>query len=631
MWGVMARLFAAALVSVLTVYSAVAQQSYRPSYTGPSRAQLAANEQSRIFAQQSFNSRMAASYVRNIAPTTITRVEQSTYYRQPSYVKSYTPASPSRSSASTYSTGRFTGGKSGLQISYEILASVGELNRPSHTADTRVRSTPLFPSPTRQQLQVAEAWKYFVGEGRTRDAAKAVELSRPAAQAGDADAALLLGVAYLKGDAVGQSGQEAFKWISRAAAKNRVAQSLLAELYYSGVGVPVDEAKAISLFAAAADAGHSYAQWRMAQGLMQGYAGAAPDFPRALKYATQAESSLPRAGFEVGFILLTGRPGVPADPQRGAAALERAAKSGDSLSQYLYATCLQAGLGVTKDLPAAIPWLQKAADQRLGMARLRLGEVHAYGLGTPQDRALARKWFELAAADGEPGALNALGVLYSDDTSDPGNLARAIEYFKKAADQNDPAGQLNLGASYLFGRGVPRDDSRALQLLSSAADHGHVMAQYLVGLLYLGGGDVAQNESEGVRRVRQAADRGNSFAIGTLCELSMQGRAGLRMDNPELTKPMQAGIDEKEPACLYVSAIRYERGLLVPQDSSRGLQLLKQSAELNYHFAEWDLGQLYLLGKYLPQDPMQGRYWVQRAADHGNQQAQELLQKAGIR
>lgn len=622
-----ARCFALAQLCFLCADSAAAQNAN-------SRAQQAAFDQNRVFAQQSFSQRNAAVFTRNIVAPTLTRVEQS-WYRQPSYSRPYAPSASRESPGTprTYGSRSFTVRKSGLALSEEILASVGELGPTERAQRDPAASAPAISSRIRkEQLQVVEAWKYFLGEGRTRDAQKAVALSREAAQSGDPDAALLLGVAYLKGDAVEQNDKKAFEWMSRAAAKNnRVAQSLLGEFYFAGIGVQLNEEQAMRLFAKSADEGQAYAQLRVSQGFMQGYGGAAPDFVKALRYAVMAEQTLPRAGFEVGFILLTGRAGVTADPPRAAGALQRAAKSGHALSQYLYATCLQAGVGVPKDLTAAIPWLQMAADQELPMARLRLGEVYAFGLGTPPDRARAMQWFEKAAKDAEPGALNAIGILYSEDGSTLNNIERAAEYFKRAAAQGDPAGKLNLGAAYLLGRGVPRDDSLALRWLTESADQGKALAQYLLGLLQLGAGDIPINDSEAIRRFRQAVLQGNPAAMGMLCELSMLGRGGLRMDNADLTKPMQDGISENEAACLYVAAIRLERGLLGPQDSRKGLELLRQSAELGYHYAELNLGQLYLLGRYVPLDAMEGRRWLERAAAHGNLNAQQLLHQAGLR
>lgn len=604
------------LVLVLVSDSAIAQQS------AIQRQYAAGQQQSRTFAQQSAQAHL------QIGTPTVTRVEQRTWYRQPTYSS---PAPLNRSTTvgtsgpqpPVQNSGGYYSHESGVAIADRILASVGAADPPPPATNTT-------PSKTSSE-QVVDALQYFVGKGAIHDPKRAVALAMPLAKEGDADAALVIALAYLKGEGLEQNDAKALEWMSRSAAgKNSVAKMLLDQMKAVEFGVKPDEPPDFVALRKAAEAGQPDAQLRLAQALLSGLAGER-NYAEALKYATKAQPSLPQAGFDIGLILLVDRPGVPRDPQRGAAALERAAKSGHAISQYLYANCLQAGLGVPRDLAAALPWLQKAAGQGLAMARLRLGEAYLFGDGIASDTTQALRWLELAAGDREPGASNLLGLIYSEGRSVARDDQRAVEYFRKDAELGDASAQLNLGAALMEGRGVPRDPTQGLHWLNQSADRDDRVAQFLLGLLQLDGVNAPLNTNEGIRRLQQAAGQRYPEAMNEVCELSFLGRFGLRAESSDLTPVMQDGMKVQQPACVYVAALRMEKGLAGAKNSDQALQLLKQAASLNYPYAELDLAKLYLMGEYLPKDVSQGRYYLERAANHGNKEALQLLQQAGLR
>jgi TPR repeat protein len=55
------------------------------------------------------------------------------------------------------------------------------------------------------------------------------------------------------------------------------------------------------------------------------------------------------------------------------------------------------GYGVPKDIPEALNWMKKAADQGLATAQARLGEIYFAGNETVQDFKAAREWLQKAA------------------------------------------------------------------------------------------------------------------------------------------------------------------------------------------------------------------------------------------
>jgi TPR repeat protein len=62
---------------------------------------------------------------------------------------------------------------------------------------------------------------------------------------------------------------------------------------------------------------------------------------------------------------------------------------------YLY------GNGVDQNYHESLVWFQRAADQGLSEAQLKLGALHAIGKGVYEDSVEAYKWFQLAGMSGE--------------------------------------------------------------------------------------------------------------------------------------------------------------------------------------------------------------------------------------
>ena len=91
---------------------------------------------------------------------------------------------------------------------------------------------------------------------RRGDYAQALELYRPLAAQGNANAQNSLGWMYHKGQGVTQNNQEAVKWIKLSAVQGLAyAQSNLGYMYLNGYGVTQDHQEALKLFRLAAAQG----------------------------------------------------------------------------------------------------------------------------------------------------------------------------------------------------------------------------------------------------------------------------------------------------------------------------------------------------------------------------------------
>jgi hypothetical protein len=131
---------------------------------------------------------------------------------------------------------------------------------------------------------------------RTKDYARAAELWRPLAQAGDPMAQYRLGTLYAEGLGVDHDDEQAFTWFMRAAEKgNPDAQYDVAASYMGGTGVKASQADAIKWFQRAANQGMPFAQLNLGLLYASG-TGVSQDNIEALKWLDLALVGLPPGG-----------------------------------------------------------------------------------------------------------------------------------------------------------------------------------------------------------------------------------------------------------------------------------------------------------------------------------------------
>jgi TPR repeat protein len=115
----------------------------------------------------------------------------------------------------------------------------------------------LLASPVLGQVALEEGLAAY----RSGDYAKAMELWRPLAEKGNADAQYRVGSMYAEGKGVERNDATALTWFKRAAeGGNAAAQYNVGASYAGGVGVAQDDAEAAKWFKRAANQGMPFAE-----------------------------------------------------------------------------------------------------------------------------------------------------------------------------------------------------------------------------------------------------------------------------------------------------------------------------------------------------------------------------------
>jgi len=108
------------------------------------------------------------------------------------------------------------------------------------------------------------------------------------------------------------------------------------------------------------------------------------------------------------------------------------AQAGNARAQYWLADMYEFGYGVPKDIPEALNWMKKAADQGLATAQGRLGEIYFAGNETIQDFKAAREWLQKAADQKNAVAQRRLGQMEEQGLGAPADPVRAYALYEQA-------------------------------------------------------------------------------------------------------------------------------------------------------------------------------------------------------
>ncbi|MEM9732825.1 MAG: tetratricopeptide repeat protein [Pseudomonadota bacterium] len=212
--------------------------------------------------------------------------------------------------------------------------------------------------------------------------------------------------------------------LPRAESGDPAAQTLIAELYWKGLGVAKNRDEGARWYEFAAQAGDREAQ------------------------------------FAFGNILLRGTV-VPEDKTRGEAFLKKAAEQGHARAAFNLAQIMTARRPTWAGFKRALPFYKQAANANIADAQYALANIHAEAKGvTFNDDKTARQWLAKAAANGLDTAQVDYGIWLANGRGGPKDAVEARNWFQKAAAQGNRVAQNRLARVFAFGVGVKADPIR---------------------------------------------------------------------------------------------------------------------------------------------------------------------------
>jgi len=333
------------------------------------------------------------------------------------------------------------------------------------------RALDAFPNDPKLLFQLGRA------HNSAKNYAEAMRLYRQAADLGNVNATVNLGLQYTFGWGVTKDYGEAVRFFRKAAdTGNSRGLSSLGLMYRNGWGVAKDPVEAVRLFRKAADLGDANATNNLGQ-MYQSGSGVPKDYEEAVRlYRTAIDRGNPNAMVSLGEMYAEGK-GVARNYEEAERLFRKAADLGSSSAFHGLAWMYRNGFGVAKDYGEAARLYRKAVDLGNSSAMTSLGYMYEQALGVSKDLKEAVRLYRQAADLGNPNAIANLAWMYQSGLGLDKNYNEALRLNRQAADLGNARAMNNLGLMYVNGLGVQRDYGEAERLFRKASELGDEVAK----------------------------------------------------------------------------------------------------------------------------------------------------------
>lgn len=336
---------------------------------------------------------------------------------------------------------------------------------------------------------------------------------------------------------------------SLAESDDIIAQTILGEMYYYGIGIEKDIDKAADILIKPAQQGNANAKLML--GLL--YNNEKEDYDRAFDY------------------------------------YKRSAEQGVAIGQANLGFMYLNGLGVSKDNNKAIEWLEKSAEQGGRYALYNLGVIFRDGLAdqTP-DISKAIAFFETVGEQGYSKGYLELGKMYSDGEGILKDEAKAAEYYKKASELGNLNADFRLGKMYVFGSGVKQN-------FDEADKHFELYADCSWDCFRIG--EIFEKADKSYEKAVKWYTKAAEYDDPDTDALISLGRIEDTINNDyyEAVKWYQKAVNQNAKSAYEIGYL-YDEGDKVPQDYSKAVEWYRKGVELEDADSYNSLGKMYYYG-----------------------------------
>lgn len=228
-----------------------------------------------------------------------------------------------------------------------------------------------------------------------------------------------------------------------------------------------------------------------------------------------------------------------------------AATDGNPKAQMLLGQLYYNGEGVQRDIPHALHWYNKAAENGFADAQYRLGILYHDGKpGIEKNLDIAYEWLMKAAENDYADAREKLQWLHKTEQGNVVNLNENVEVLKQVAASGNQQARFLLSEKLLKGTGVAQDKVGAVTMLKDDAAIGFVKAQKQLGELFFYGDGVEKDYIEAYAW---------SMAYAGTKELGGIAREGKQVARSALRK-----LPEEEHEKAYIKSAEYFEKYVLP-------------------------------------------------------------------
>lgn len=263
----------------------------------------------------------------------------------------------------------------------------------------------------------------------------------------------------------------------------------------------------------------------------------------------------------------------------------------------------------------SIAMLEKLAALGDLHASFKLGEIYLIGgSGAKKDIKTAVYWFNKAAQNGLPSAMLRLGDIYRDGLLELPALTTAISWYEQAASLGNIQAMLNLGEIYRGWYGMVPNYNKAINIYIKAAGMGSLEAEYQIARLItnklVDHQKYAVKINNIIQSLQQVANQGNLEA--------MVGLGDYYMQQPNVTLAIEyynkSAEEHFAPALLRLGLLHFH-GEGVKQDYKLAINYFTRAAKLDNVVSQYHLGEIYRQGLGIDRDAATASFWYAKACN----------------
>lgn len=334
------------------------------------------------------------------------------------------------------------------------------------------------------------------------------------------------------------------------------------------------------------------------------------------------------------------------------------AKKGNVFSNMLIATCYQNGIGVSKNVAKAIPYLTSAANSNCVVAQKDLGMIL---LGNKK-AAEAAPWFKKGSENGDLTCTFYYGKMLLEGLGVKTDKKDGANYLLKAADAGFPQAMFYVGNCYMNGDGLTKNVEQAVKWYKLAAGKDVHSAQWALAQCFRQGIGTDVSYDDALYWYAEAASKGHNRAFKNLITDSIAGspfiaymkgmksysnkdfdeamkqfkivekakipdgkvmEAAIIANSAYAKHNMKKGIKllndaaKTNPQAMYLLGALYEAGKGVDKNMDEAVAYMTKAAEMGYGPAECALADMYYEGRGVDQDYTKAVEWYGKAASQG--------------
>lgn len=366
----------------------------------------------------------------------------------------------------------------------------------------------------------------YKGEGVEMDKEEAAKYFKMSFENGDLDGMYNYACVLFNGEGIKSNVEESVRYFQTLTFEHKhiYGMSKYGTLMFKGIGVPIDQGKAISLIKRSADLGCPDAMINYGYFLSHGTIVQKNKKEAFRYYKMAADHGLISAFYICGCYLINGT-GVPVNEKEGTQYLKVAADNGIADAMFIYAitraktinfgNCMFDHQYVYSTINECLRYFKMAADNGNVDGMLTYGNFLIEGKFLPASVRDAAWYYKLAADKGSDAEMVFYAQFLLSGKLGVVNKKEVAKYYKKAADKGNVLAMKEYATMLRNGDGIQTDKKEAGKYYRIAAQRGDIVSMNMFGLMSLNG-EIESDKREAFEFLTDAANAGFGKAIYNL-------------------------------------------------------------------------------------------------------------------